>query len=104
MTIYDLVEISLDRAKRWHGGNIEKWSALEWAGGMAGEAGEACNAAKKRRRLELGLSSVNQADRHYPNTGSAKQAVAVEAVDTLLYACLLMARVGLRGYDVERLI
>ena len=59
LTIRELQKISEKRTKRWHPGGLEEWSPLEWAGAMAGEAGEACNAAKKLKRLETGLKSIN---------------------------------------------
>jgi len=104
MRLSTIVDTSLARANRWHPQGIDEWSALEWSAAMAGEAGEACNAAKKLRRLELGIESRNEPDRHYRDTQAARLAIAKEAADTILYALLLMNRVGLSGEDVERAI
>lgn len=104
MRIKDVADTSYARALRWHKAGISEWSALEWAGAMAGEAGEACNAAKKLRRLELKIPSMNEGDRHYRDMESAKLAIAHEACDTILYALLLMNRVGLTGAQIERAI
>lgn len=94
LTIRRIVRASVSRANRWHNGNMNEWSALEWAGAMCGEAGEAANAAKKLKRLEVDIASVNVPERHFQNQEAAKSAVIKEACDTILYAVLLMARVG----------
>ena len=104
MSISRIVEISLSRAKRWHKGGIEEWSALEWAGATCGEAGEAANAAKKLKLLEDGIASVNEGERNLEDIKSAQRVVAHEAIDTILYAFLLCNRVGLFGDDVEELL
>src|SRR3954464_13889395 len=57
LTIRFLQSINAKRAERWHG--LKSWSALEWAGAMAGEAGEACNAAKKLKRIEDEIANIN---------------------------------------------
>jgi phosphoribosyl-ATP pyrophosphohydrolase len=62
---------------------------------MTGEAGEAANAAKKLKRLDGGLKSINEAERHYANQQAASAAVAKEVADTIIYGLLLMARVGI---------
>lgn len=98
MTIDEICEENLSRAKRWHNGNIEEWSALEWAGAMCGEAGEAANAAKKLKRLE---QSVNLAERSLLTEHDARLAVAKECADTIIYALLVIARVGI---DAECII
>lgn len=79
-----------------------EWSALEWAGAMAGEAGEACNAAKKLKRLEDGLASINEPGRHFSDLESARVQVAQEIADTIIYGLLLAARVGVT--DMEAVI
>ena len=92
--INQLFGMNVARAIRWHKGGIEEWSALEWAGAMAGEAGEAANAAKKLKRLECQIASVNEPGRQFDDIHEAQAAVAREAADTIIYALLLMARVG----------
>ena len=94
MRINELFAANVTRANRWHKGGIEEWSALEWAGAMAGEAGEAANAAKKVKRLEHNLKSINHEGRHFEDVESAHHAVAKEVADTVIYGMLLMARVG----------
>lgn len=80
------------RAKRWHG--EEDWSALEWAGAMCGEAGEAANAAKKLKRLEVGMMNIDKAAMSPETVEQLKVHVAKEAADTILYALLLISKVG----------
>lgn len=94
MTINDFHNVNISRAKRWHNGNIDEWSALEWAGAMTGEAGEAANAAKKLKRIEQGLATINEAARDLRSVPEAQNAVAKEVADTIIYGLLLMARVG----------
>ncbi len=65
---------------------------MEWAGAMAGEAGEACNAAKKLKRIECSVTTVNEAGRHFDSIKEAQVAVCKEAADTILYAVLLILR------------
>lgn len=95
LTFEQLVEQNVSRANRWHKGGLSEWSALEWAGAMCGEAGECANAAKKLKRLEDGIKSINLADRDLRTEHDAHLAVAKEAADTIIYALLVMARVGI---------
>ena len=101
MNINEMFDINLARAKRWHHGTIEEWSALEWAGAMCGEAGECANAAKKLKRLEDGIKSINANDpdsetvRHFDDLATARNVVAKEVADTIIYGLLVMARAGI---------
>ncbi len=101
LTVRRIVKASIERANRWHNGDMNEWSALEWAGAMCGEAGEAANAAKKLKRLECNIESKNDPGRHFTESKSAQQAVIKEACDTILYAVLLMARAGCDPEDAE---
>lgn len=86
---------SVSRAKRWHPGGLTDWSALEWAGAMAGEAGEACNAAKKLKRIEDGIANINTEEgRSLVEHDAACMQIAKEVADTILYGVLLCASVG----------
>lgn len=90
--VSDLQTTSDDRAKRWHGEN--NWSALEWAGAMCGEAGEAANAAKKLKRLEVHMMNIDARAMSPEDEEQLKEHVAKEAADTILYALLLISKVG----------
>lgn len=59
--------------------SLEDWGETDWACAMAGEAGEACNLIKKRRRGD----------------GIAIEEVAKELADVVIYADLLAARMGI---------
>lgn len=102
MNINEILEKSKSRANRWHREGLAEWSALEWAGAMAGEAGEAANAAKKLKRLESDCMSINEPGRHFDTIEQAKMHVAKEVADTILYGLLLMARVGV--IDAEEIL
>lgn len=99
LSIKQIVKKSETRAARWHG--EDKWNALEWAGAMCGEAGEAANAAKKLRRIGSDVKSINEPGRHYETVEEAKKAVGREVADTILYAVLLASCVDV---DLENIL
>ena len=70
---------------------VHDWTPTDWACAMAGECGEACNAVKKIRRLETNTNTAKD-----PQTlEEATVAVADELADTIIYANLLAARLGI---------
>jgi NTP pyrophosphatase (non-canonical NTP hydrolase) len=71
-------------------GGMEEWSPLEWAGAVAGEAGEAANMAKKLRRLDTGDQPLDSPE--YRDVLADQ--IVEELADTVIYADLLAARVG----------
>lgn len=83
--------VSVQRSEGWHRGGLTEWSALEWAGAMAGEAGEAANVAKKIRRIEL---DVKRRDTE-GDLEELRRKLGEECADTLLYLVLLAARCGI---------
>lgn len=101
MSIAQIMAQSISRANRWHPGGLAEWSALEWAGAMCGEAGECANAAKKLKRLEDGIASINEGARNIADVNVAKQTVGKEVADTILYAVLVAARVDI---DLETIL
>ena len=60
--------------------SVKAWNPLEWAGAMAGEAGEAANKAKKLRRGE----NITPRD------------IGIEVADTVCYGTLLCSSVDER--------
>lgn len=68
---------------------MKDWSILEWAGALAGEAGEAANVAKKMVRTG-GVQS------HHPEgdgpTFENACKLAAEIADVIIYADLVMRR------------
>lgn len=93
--LYPILSVALEIAEkeqtlrvfRWHGPEgYDHWTVLEWAGAMAGEAGEAANVAKKIRRVELDMSS-----KIYP-TGKLNKDLGDELADTFWYIMALAKR------------
>ena len=99
LTIEEIENASIARANRWHVNGIESWSPLEWAGAMAGEAGEACNAAKKLKRITDEIASIQNPAEERPYAITDEVAItkniAKECADTILYAVLVCARIGI---------
>lgn len=70
---------------------LNAWSPTDWACAMAGEAGEACDAVKKLRRLDSGANTEKD-----PQTElEAINNIAKELADTVIYVDLLAARLGI---------
>lgn len=98
LTIKELARVSVDRGRRWRAG--EEWLVVDYTNALAGEVGEACNAAKKLRRLQLRMSNVNSASgRELASEEAARAAIAKEAADTVLYVPQLF---DLLGIDMEQ--
>lgn len=70
---------------------IRSWSPLEWAGAMAGEAGEAANLAKKITRGDFAEADVLTIK---GVTQTAAEHLADEIADAVIYGDLLCTRVG----------
>lgn len=96
LTFAQMQEENSNRCRRWHTGpeGMNEWTALEWAGAMCGEAGEAANAAKKLRRLELGMQQASGDTPAPTDLHGARARVLKEVGDTVIYAGLLCERVG----------
>jgi NTP pyrophosphatase (non-canonical NTP hydrolase) len=95
----DLRNANVSRSNKWHNGT--EWSALEWAGALCGEAGEAANLCKKLRRIEHGISQAKRADDAL-DEARLRAAIAEELADVVLYADLLAERVGADLADAIR--
>lgn len=87
-TFNDLRSLNVQRVPLF-GHGLNAWNALEWAGAMCGEAGEAANVAKKLRRLQDGCN-VNSVD-----APSLRASLAEELADIVIYADLLAASEGI---------
>lgn len=90
MNLREFQEINAARGEEWHHGNLNRWSALEWAGAMCGEAGEAANYAKKMRRLELDLPN-REAGLQTADYNKLLGNCAREVADAIIYGLLLMS-------------
>lgn len=93
MRIDEFQAVNANRGRRWHHGDLSQWSLLEWCGAMAGEAGEACNVAKKLRRLDLALPN-KEAGLTNADADALKQKLADEIGDTLIYGLLILSDLG----------
>lgn len=95
LTFQELIDANCSRVNRWHPAGLGEWSALEWAGAMAGEAGEACNAAKKLKRIDSKLANINtEPGRSLTERNVATKQIAKEVADTIIYGALLAKAVG----------
>jgi NTP pyrophosphatase (non-canonical NTP hydrolase) len=100
LDLQSLQKESTARAARWHG--EEDWSVLEWVGAMCGEAGEAANSAKKLKRVITGMANIDARALSPETREQLEEATAKEAADTILYAVLLIEKVGRSAEDVVR--
>lgn len=91
ITFQQIREVGVSRSNQWF--PMERWSLMEWACAMAGEAGEACNVAKKLSRQDGGF------DRKHENITADD--LAEECADVFIYLDLLCARAGV---DLEQAI
>lgn len=95
-TIRTIQKLCATRTDRWHKGK-PRWSLLEWAGAMCGEAGESANFAKKVKRLEEGLQNITTRG---ATMAEAKEDCIKEAADAVLYAMCLANAAGIDLEDV----
>lgn len=104
LDVNDIQRASLERAKRWHNGDIHSWSVLEWAGAMAGEAGECVNFAKKMKRISEGILHIDSREGLMSNVDYSKlNAKAVkEAADTIMYGFCVFNVLGVDAEEVLR--
>lgn len=114
-TIRHIQALSKSRAARWHEGEDQPWSLLEWAGAMCGEAGESANFAKKLKRVETRIKNIDkriQIPTALDTGGWNRQTTLIsmaaeyklqatkEAVDAVLYAMCLANAAGLDMEDI----
>ena len=90
LTFETLREVNVRRCETaFHA--VNKWAPEMWACAVAGEAGEMCNAVKKLKRVTDGINTAND-----PQTeAEAVEAIGKELADTVIYADLLAARLGI---------
>jgi NTP pyrophosphatase (non-canonical NTP hydrolase) len=70
---------------------LADWSPTDWACALAGEAGETCNKVKKLRRLDGADERLDTPERRE----ELRREIALELADTVIYADLLAARLGI---------
>lgn len=101
VTISELQQINGTRSTRWHNGNRSQWSLLEWTAAMAGETGEACNVAKKIRRLAFALPN-KQAGLSEHDEKALRVKLAQEVADSILYGLIILSELEFDAYKVLR--
>jgi NTP pyrophosphatase (non-canonical NTP hydrolase) len=95
LTFNALTAANASRGQRWHKTGISEWTVSDWAVAMAGEAGEACNAVKKLRRVEDELPNISEPGRQLSTREAAIAKVAEELADTVIYIDLLAQRLNI---------
>lgn len=78
---------------------LNSWSLLEWGGAAAGELGEACNLAKKIKRITDGLGHLNKSD---DTPLDFRDKMGEEIADTVIYLDLMASAGGLSLGDLIR--
>lgn len=78
---------------------LDSWNTLEWMGAVAGEVGEACNIAKKIRRLQTskGYRAEELANIHQLTTE-----LGHEIADSVIYLDLVATSLGFNLQDLIR--
>lgn len=99
LTFVAVTEANVARCDRWHKGGIDDWTPSDWAVAMMGEAGEACNAIKKLRRVEDDIANISDPGRLLATREEAIAAIGEELADTFLYLNLLACRLGINLAD-----
>jgi NTP pyrophosphatase (non-canonical NTP hydrolase) len=93
LTFAALRRANVSRCALFHMDGVSGWSALEWAGCLAGEAGEAADVTKKMKRLDdPGCLMETKTNR---TREQLRIDLAKELADVICYADLLAAREGI---------
>lgn len=102
MDFKTFAETNGKRAVRWHQPDgLVMWSVSDWLMAMVGEAGEACNAGKKLRRIEEQIANLNDDPaRQLSDQEKALDKIAEELADTVTYCDLVAQRIG-RNLEAE---
>jgi len=99
LTFSKIREMNVARCNQWQG--ISTWTVMEWGCAMAGEAGEACNVAKKIRRIEQDIAKRAEEIMGKISMDRQQSKLAEECADTFIYLDLLCAS---QGIDLEAAI
>lgn len=87
-----------DRRKlKWH--KDGDWDYDSWTNAMAGETGEACNIAKKIRRLETSLPN-KEAGLDVNDLDMLKKRLAHETADSIIYGLLILSKLGVDASEI----
>lgn len=93
----ELRRVNVARCQRWHPGfpDDETWMLSDWACALAGEAGEGLNVVKKIRRIDLDTLSPSTTYSRESDRDLLLRNLGEELADTVIYADLLAAKVGI---------
>jgi len=92
LSLKEMQNYSCARLPYFHGeAGINEWSTFEWAGAVAGEAGEAANVAKKIKRVDTGHARK----KHPQRRAELVEMLAMECADTLTYLLILCKKEGI---------
>lgn len=97
LTFAELSDTNVERCKAAFDHDLADWSLLEWAGAMAGEAGETANIAKKIKRIDDRLKKLKgMGDTAKLQTERTKlvRKLIIEVADTVTYGDLLVSAAG----------
>lgn len=90
LSFQDLRSANVARAFERNPLGVHVWTATQWALGMFGECGEACNVIKKFNRIESGDPATLPSEEF-----ALTRALAEEIADIVIYADLLAQRAGI---------
>lgn len=94
----DFQRINRYRSNRWM--KSDSPPLMYFSNAMAGETGEVCNAVKKLERITQGLrNKENGVDK--TNIPELEQKVANECADSIIYALIILDRLG---FDAQAVI
>lgn len=98
LTFQKLNDINAIRCKEsFH--ELDSWNTLEWMGAVAGEVGEACNIAKKMRRVQ---TSKGYRSEELDNVHQMTQELGHEIADAVIYLDLVATSLGFNLEDLVR--
>jgi hypothetical protein len=96
LSFNDLRDVNVERCKAAFDHELSDWSLLEWAGAMAGEAGETANIAKKIKRIDE--RARKKGDGADPRVVKLRKKLVrkliIEVADTVTYGDLLVSAAG----------
>ena len=81
----EFVDVNIDRCNRWHTGGLDDWTLAEWNQAVTGEWGEACNAAKKLKRVQDGIANLADHGTLLEDEQEARAKFLEECADTFIY-------------------
>lgn len=94
-----LREVNVSRCLNGFGHTLESWSVAEWTNAMIGEAGEACNVAKKMLRHRDNVAGNKGDDQ---DLAKLRLKLGREIADAIIYADLVAASQGIDLGEVVR--